>query len=190
MRHASRGGFPAPQVYDADGPDILMERLDGPSLFQDAAATRAGSPITAHSSPTCSRSCRPYAPPAGSPRSASAATCSTWTCTPTTSCSPATAPRVIDWATAGRGASAADIAATWLALASGYVDPPLRRSRDLMLAAFLDRVDREAARPYLTVMAERRRTDRNADNAETAAIDRLLAREHTTLEEAVNGRPT
>ncbi|WP_061297887.1 phosphotransferase [Herbidospora cretacea] len=190
MRHASRGGFPAPQVYDADGPDILMERLDGPSLFQDAAAHPCR--VSDHGTLLADllEKLSAVRAPGWLPAACVGNHLLHLDLHPHNVLLTGDGPRVIDWATAGRGASAADIASTWLALASGHVEPELRPSRDLMLAAFLDRVDREAARPYLTVMAERRRTDRNADNAETAAIDRLLAREHTTLEEAVNGRPT
>ena len=36
MRHARRHGFPVPEVFDADGTDILMERVDGVNMVQDA----------------------------------------------------------------------------------------------------------------------------------------------------------
>jgi aminoglycoside phosphotransferase (APT) family kinase protein len=32
MRHVVGCGFPAPQVYDASGPDLVMQRLHGPTL--------------------------------------------------------------------------------------------------------------------------------------------------------------
>lgn len=38
MRHVVAHGFPAPVVHRADGPDVLMERLHGPTLLQALAA--------------------------------------------------------------------------------------------------------------------------------------------------------
>lgn len=38
MRHVVAHGFPAPVVERADGPDLLMERLHGPTLLQALAA--------------------------------------------------------------------------------------------------------------------------------------------------------
>lgn len=39
MQHAAAHGIPVPRVFDADGRDIVMERVDGPDLH---AAFRAG----------------------------------------------------------------------------------------------------------------------------------------------------
>lgn len=35
MRHLDRAGFPVPKIYDADGPDLVMERLDGRDMLTD-----------------------------------------------------------------------------------------------------------------------------------------------------------
>ncbi|GAA0440472.1 hypothetical protein Acor_12690 [Acrocarpospora corrugata] len=195
MRHAARGGFPAPRVYDAEGPDILMERIDGPSLFQSAAAHPCRRSEHGALLADLLGKLSVLRAPGWLPAVCGGGQLLHLDLHPHNVLLTRDGPKVIDWATAGRGASAADVASTWLALASApLTDPDLRHGRAVMLAAFLDRVDREAARPYLNVMAERRRTDRNADNAETAGIDRLLAREHlvsgTPLEEATNGRST
>src|SRR4051812_33135356 len=34
MRYVSDHGFPAPRIYEADGADLVMERLDGPTMMQ------------------------------------------------------------------------------------------------------------------------------------------------------------
>lgn len=34
MWHARSHGYPVPEVLDVDGPDMLMERLDGPNLLE------------------------------------------------------------------------------------------------------------------------------------------------------------
>src|ERR1700685_4795114 len=33
MRHLAAAGYPVPAVYDADGPDLVMERLDGRDML-------------------------------------------------------------------------------------------------------------------------------------------------------------
>jgi hypothetical protein len=38
MRHLSEHGFPVPEVHDAQGLDLVMERLHGPTLLQALAA--------------------------------------------------------------------------------------------------------------------------------------------------------
>jgi aminoglycoside phosphotransferase (APT) family kinase protein len=38
LRHAVAHGFPAPAVYEASGPDVVLERLHGPTLLQALAA--------------------------------------------------------------------------------------------------------------------------------------------------------
>jgi tRNA A-37 threonylcarbamoyl transferase component Bud32 len=35
MQHLHRAGFPVPAVYDADGRDLVMERLDGRDMLVD-----------------------------------------------------------------------------------------------------------------------------------------------------------
>ncbi|MFC0628357.1 phosphotransferase [Kribbella deserti] len=43
MRYAAAHGYPVPEVFVADGPDLLMQRLDGPTLLQAALSGRLGS---------------------------------------------------------------------------------------------------------------------------------------------------
>ncbi len=35
MRHLAARGFPVPEVFDADGPDLVMEQLDGRDMLAD-----------------------------------------------------------------------------------------------------------------------------------------------------------
>lgn len=42
MAYVSVGGYPVPTVYDADGPDLVLERLDGESLLASMLAGRTG----------------------------------------------------------------------------------------------------------------------------------------------------
>jgi aminoglycoside phosphotransferase (APT) family kinase protein len=38
MTYLHSAGFPVPQVFDADGTDMVMERIDGPDMLADSAA--------------------------------------------------------------------------------------------------------------------------------------------------------
>src|SRR5580692_6881183 len=69
---AGEHGVPVPEVFDADGPDIVMERVDGPTMLADLARCPW-------------RLFRPASTGSGR-RSVTAASCCTWTCTPTTCC--------------------------------------------------------------------------------------------------------
>ncbi|MDF8265992.1 phosphotransferase [Luteipulveratus flavus] len=37
MRHVVARGFPAPTVYEVDGPDLVMDRVHGPTMFEALA---------------------------------------------------------------------------------------------------------------------------------------------------------
>src|SRR4051812_50123453 len=34
MQHVRGLGYPAPEVFDADGPDLVMERVEGPTMLE------------------------------------------------------------------------------------------------------------------------------------------------------------
>jgi tRNA A-37 threonylcarbamoyl transferase component Bud32 len=180
MRHARRHGFPAPEVFDADGPEILMERVDGPSLIE--VMTRAPEDAPRHTRLLAALQ-RDLAAVRAPGWLQAAAGCPGnrllhLDLHPANVLLTADGPRVIDWANAARGAAGADAACTWLVLATAPVEPPLEERRAAMLAAFLEDVDAAAARPYLPAMADRRRADRNITDMEKTGIAAFLA-EHT-----------
>ncbi|MEU4331891.1 phosphotransferase [Nonomuraea dietziae] len=180
MRHARRHGFPAPEVFDADGPDILMEHVAGPSLLEETA--RAPARAAEHGELL-----------AGLLRRLSTVRSPGWLQAaagrpgnrllhldlhPGNVLLTGDGPRVVDWANAARGAPGADAACTWLILATATVtQPSLEEGRAGLLAAFLDGVDPEAARPHLRAEARRRRAERDLTAEEQSEIDRFLARE-------------
>ncbi|MEV4167429.1 phosphotransferase [Nonomuraea dietziae] len=180
MRHARRHGFPAPEVFDAEGPDILMEHVAGPSLLEETA--RAPARAAEHGELL-----------AGLLRRLSTVRSPGWLQAaagrpgnrllhldlhPGNVLLTGDGPRVVDWANAARGAPGADAACTWLILATATVtQPSLEEGRAGLLAAFLDGVDPAAARPHLRAEARRRRAERDLTAEEQAEIDRFLARE-------------
>jgi thiamine kinase-like enzyme len=91
-------------------------------------------------------------------------------------------PFVIDWANASRGEAADDIALTWVILTTSTIPGPLpfralaRSGRDLLLNAFLERVDTAAARERLATVAERRiNTDPHLLERERHALRALIS---------------
>ena len=180
MRHARRHGFPAPQVFDAEGPDILMERVDGPNLMQDIA--RRPWRLRAHARLLADlhRQLASVRAPGWLPAADGCIGNSLLHLDlhPLNVLVTADGPRVIDWANACRGPAGAELANTWLTIAAVPAAGPLARlGQRQLLRTFLDGVDREAARPYLAAIAERRCADRNTMDSERATIERLIAQE-------------
>ncbi|MFG1710504.1 phosphotransferase [Nonomuraea sp. M3C6] len=182
MRHAWRHGFPAPEVFDADGPDILMERVEGPSLMAEAARAPGRAPEHGRLLAALLRELATVRAPgwlqaaAGCPGNRLLHL----DLHPANVLLTEEGPRVIDWANAARGAPGADVACTWLVLATVPVEPSIEAGRAGMLAAFLEDIDAAAARPYLQAIADRRRADRNITAAEKAEITDFLDRETRT----------
>ncbi|MBN6053811.1 phosphotransferase, partial [Nonomuraea sp. RK-328] len=180
MRHAWRNGFPVPQVFDADGPDILMEHVEGTSMRQEAAERPERMPGHGRLLGELLRRLAAVRAP-GWLQAADGCPGNRLLhldLHPANVLLTADGPRVIDWANAARGASGADTALTWLILAAAPVgDPAVAAGREGLLEGFRDGADIEAARPYLRVMGERRRADGNVTAGERAAIDRFLTRE-------------
>ena len=38
MRHVAAHGYPVPEVFDADGPDIVMQRIHGRTMLDDMSS--------------------------------------------------------------------------------------------------------------------------------------------------------
>ena len=93
MRHLAAHGFPVPAVFDADGADLVMERLDGRTMLdRPRAAAVAPRPPRRRCGPTCTAGSPTF--PVGDlvergragPLRAARRRSSTSTSTPTTSC--------------------------------------------------------------------------------------------------------
>jgi aminoglycoside phosphotransferase (APT) family kinase protein len=189
MRHARRNGFPAPEVFDADGTDILMERVDGPNMVQDACRRpwrlRSHARLLAELLQQLATVRAPGWLPAA--EGCTGTSLLHLDLHPLNVLITGDGPRVIDWANASRGAASADMANTWLTMATVPVPSVLPRiGCRLMLRTFLDAIDRDAARPYLGTIARLRCADRYVLPAERASIDRLITRETGALTDASN----
>ena len=155
MAHARRHGVRVPTVFEAHGHDLVMERIEGPTLLTElldhperldehaqvladlhAALDRVPAPAAA-----------PRLPGDGEPRLVHLDLHPV-----NVICSP-DGPVLLDWTNAMAGPRTVDVATTWLIMACHEAPANLATvidaSRAALVAAFLHRVDLDAARAAL-----------------------------------------
>jgi aminoglycoside phosphotransferase (APT) family kinase protein len=185
LRYASAHGYPVPVLHDASGPDLVLEKLDGPEMQQVLRPWNAGryARILAdlhrrlHELPPMPGLESAFGEPEAllhldlHPRNVLLTS---------------RGPVVIDWANAANGPGQADVALMYVIGKTSRIDGPLLVAavlgtlRDRFIDAFLaGAADTDFAR-VLPAVAQWRKRDRNVTADERAAIDRLLAR--VTLE--------
>ncbi|GGR74730.1 hypothetical protein GCM10010169_18310 [Micromonospora fulviviridis] len=136
MRHLHAAGYPVPRVHHADGPDLVLERVAGPTLVEAFVAGDVTLPAMARL--LVDLHGRLHALPAL--RSADPAVRLLHLDLHTENVLLTLAgPVVIDWATAAEGPPALDRAMTALIIAEAAVDPslPLRAAAGELLSAYV-----------------------------------------------------
>jgi serine/threonine protein kinase len=179
MRYLHRAGFPVPRVDEADGPDLVMERLDGPDMLADLG--RRPWLVRRHGATLADLHNRLHeiAAPAGlAPAFGPGDRVLHLDLHPANVMLTSRGPVVIDWSNARAGPAGADTAMAYLILASSDTDlipAPLRpvvgTLRAVLLRRFLAGL-RDDPQPHLARVARERARDRNVRPAEAA---RLLA---------------
>lgn len=181
MRHLAAAGYPVPDVYDASGPDIIMERLDGRDMVADLGArpwrARRYGRILAD---LHNRLHELSAPPALAALGPPGDRILHLDLHPANVMLTSRGPVVIDWTNALRGPAGADVAMAYLITASSDTDllpsmarlvvPPLRAA---LLRRFLA-VASDDPWPHLAAVAEFRIADPNIRPAEVDRLRRLL----------------
>lgn len=179
MTYVRARGFPAPEVFDAGAGYLVMERVDGPTMLDDAvplrirraARTLARLHLQLH---------RIDAPPwlaAAAPLPGDRLLHRDLH--PMNVIASERGPVVIDWANASRGAPELDVADTWVLFACA--DPPLGRlealvaplARRAFLRWFLADLDRSAARRAIPAAVEHRLSDPNMTERERERMSAL-----------------
>ncbi len=181
LRYVATHGYPVPRLYDASGPDLVLEKLDGPELQQVLrpwnvarnARILADLHRRLHLLPPMPGLDSRF----GEPRSLLHLDLH-----PRNVLMTSRGPVVIDWANAANGPGQADVALMYVIGRTSRIDgsPVARTVLGLFRARFLNPFLAAAAdadfRRVLPAVAEWRKRDRNVTPSERAAVDRLLAR--------------
>ena len=185
MGHLWAHDYPVPEIHDADGADLVMQLVDGPTML--GAFPRRPWKLGAWANVLADLHQRLVEVPVpdfeipqrfGTPEVLVHADLH-----PDNVMLSRSGPIVIDWPNASLGQRGADIASTWIIMATSDVDGGLlmrtiqSAARSLFVRLFLDQAGRDPARSLLPVVAEHRLLDRNLRPSEAAGIRRLLSNE-------------
>jgi len=180
MAHALAHGVPVPEVFDVSGPDIVMEHAVGPTMLQDV--TRRPWTLNRHACLLAALHGTVHAVPALSwlraPFGDGTALLHT-DLHPGNIILTRAGPRLIDWQGAVRGPAEADLALTWVLVATSQVPGPLmQRAAGKAGQALFARRYLAAAQPlapcWLAAAARHRISDTTVRESEAAVLRRLL----------------
>jgi len=183
MQHLAAAGYPVPGVYDADGRDLVLERLDGRDMLADLG--RRPWRISQHARTLADLHNRLHAisAPPGWPEALGPGNAVLHLdLHPANVMLTSHGPVVIDWTNARAGAAGADVAMAYLIMATSDIDmiplalrPIIRLLRAALFRVFLASV-RDDPMPHLARVARARLTDRNTRPAEAARLRKVAER--------------
>jgi len=183
MTYLHEQGYPVPRVERAEGSDVVMERIEGPTLVDHALRRPLRLGRWAEMLADLHRRLHRLEAPDWLPDSGDGgAAILHYDLHPLNVLMSDRGPIVIDWTNARRGLPASDVCQTWVILASSTIEGSLieRRLgpvfRRLYVRSFLRHFDADEARARLRGVGEERKRDRNVRPEEKVAIDRLIAR--------------
>lgn len=186
MRHARANGFPCPQARALSETEIVMERLDGPTMLEDLG--RRPWLVGRHAATLAALHGRLHAiaAPDSLPEPlGSGSDLLHLDLHPANVVLTADGPSVIDWSSVARGPGLADVAYTWVILATAEApNADLRErltvaGRKVFMRLFLrrfGRAEREAVRRLVPRAAATRLQDRNLPPEELPRVRRLTTR--------------
>lgn len=178
MLRAGRAGVPVPVVHAVDGADIVMDRIEGPTmldaLLDDPGRARDSGVLLAQLHR------RLDATAVDGPESAVVH----GDLHPGNVLMGAAGPVIIDWTNSRTGPRSLDVALSWIVLACFRPDEATGRTVDPVRAAFLsgflDSVDVRGATASLMAAAAIRHDDPATTTREHACIDQLVADAQST----------
>jgi aminoglycoside phosphotransferase (APT) family kinase protein len=180
---AARHGVPVPEVYEAAGPDVVLEHVRGPSmltaLLEDPSTVGVHGRMLAELHDRLDRVAAPadwYLPVRGERPGRLVH----GDLHPGNVVLSSAGPVLIDWTNAATGHPACDTATTWLVLAclshpDPVVDARIDGLRRPLLDAFLPAIDRAAAARTVPYVAADRIADPATTDAERARIEAFVA---------------
>jgi Phosphotransferase enzyme family len=189
MRHLRSNGYPVPEVFDAHGADLVLQRLNGVTMLVDLQShpwrvhRHADSMVELHrrlvavpvdglAAPEGELEIR-FEPPEAIVH---------LDFHPDNVMLTADGPIVFDWTNAALGPAAADVAHAWIVAATSTVEGPWwmrvvgERLRRRFVDRFVDGCGRAAAIALLPAMGKYRLADRNTFPEEAARVRDLVTR--------------
>lgn len=175
MRHARGHGYPVPEVLEVTADALVLEKIDGPTMWDAAGEEPSIVPTQAAALAALHRQLHEIAPPDGLPAAGDGDSLLHLDLHPENVILSPTGPVVVDWTNARRGESAFDVALTWVI---GATSPDLGELGRTFLAHFLGHFDRDELVRALPAAAAYRLADVNVTDDERDAVRRLLAAEN------------
>jgi aminoglycoside phosphotransferase (APT) family kinase protein len=181
MERARADGYPVPRVHDLTETDLVMDRIDGPTMVDDMA--RRPWRLRQHARTLASLHHRLHDIPApawlGTPLGDGAVIIHL-DLHPLNVILGPDGPVVIDWSNAARGDGNVDVALTWLLIMVGRPDEGAFTKlaavgRSLFARPFLARFVRDEVMAHLDAAAGYKLADPNMRAVEQRAIRRLVA---------------
>jgi aminoglycoside phosphotransferase (APT) family kinase protein len=183
MRHVRSHGYPVPEVTAARGRDLVMQRIDGPTMLRDLSSNPWR--LFRHARTLADLQQRLHDLPAPDwlrRKHETGTSVVHLDLHPDNVMLPASGPVVIDWSNAGIGDPDIEVADLWLVMSSAQV-PGSRLDRliaglgrGLFLRAILRRFDRRAIATKLAAAYANRSRDRNMSEAELGRMRDLIER--------------
>ena len=186
MAYVAQSGYPAPRVEEvrADGSELIMERIHGPTMLE--VISRRPWLLRRNAAVLAALHERLHAVPGPewlAPRVGGGDRVIHLDLHPLNVIVSPKGPVVIDWTNAARGAGPTDVALTWLLIAAaeipgGHVYAAVGRLvRAMFVQMFLGHFDLALVRAALPAVGAWKCADRNMRPAEVAAMERLIATE-------------
>ena len=193
MEHVRTHGLPVPEVHEvrAGGTEIVMDRIDGPTMVDAFARRPWAMRHHTHVLADLHRQVHALEAPAWMPQLPDGGDRVVHLdLHPLNVIYGADGPVLIDWTNASRGRAETDLAQTWLIVAAsdtsdqGLVARLGGPLQTLVARLVIGEFDRDAIVPFLRPVAEVRSEDRNMRPGEIEAMFRIVEREERRLERA------
>ena len=173
MRHARAAGFPVPEVLSVHEREMVMTRIDGPTMQDILEADHDQLDRQIDVLAALHDRLHTITAPRGLVPSLGGDTLLHMDLHPKNVIIANDGPWVIDWANARTGHWADDVAQTIVIVWSALGDPTFADRHALVhrfVESFVSHFDRDAVRAHLPAAIERRAADRNVTDRERAAV--------------------
>jgi len=174
MLHARLHGYPVPEVLEVTPDALVLEKVDGQTMWEAAGAHPSSVPAHAAELADLHRQLHQIAAPDGLAAVGQGDRLLHLDLHPANVILSPEGPVVVDWTNARRGEPAFDVALTWVIGATSTGLGEVGRS---FLRHFLHHFDRDELRRELRAAAEYRLADRNVRDEERRAVRKLVAEE-------------